>query len=162
MRYKLKPLTEIFVFKTPHMSMVVHSEEHYVGDAYFKIGDQAIFNNSPNKTRILFETDEYIDHNQDKWRLTSSELKIMIRMLLSPYRTSNATFLPLVQAHMNNWQAGMFIYNNFMCKGTKPFEYFAQLSRNDEDYDPKFIPIADVAFPHYEKLSRYPAFKRKG
>ena len=56
----------------------------------------------------------------------------------------------------------MFIYNDLMCGGSLSFEYFAQLSRKDPDYNPKYIPIADVKFPLYENLSRYKAFKKKG
>lgn len=159
MKYKLMPLTEVTLLKDKQnqLSLSVDSEFDRVGDWYFKFYVGTDYRSSPKVSRIKFETPDYVFHNDGRdWLLTSKIIKkYLIPMLLEPFIYTKKPLNWLTTQGFNNWTEGMYIFNNYMSQGTIPLEMFSSLKRSDNWYEPKFIPIADMTFPQYIKLTRY-------
>lgn len=165
-RYKLKPkpivesvelLNEVTLLKdyNNNVALEVDDEGDRKGNWYFKFFTGTSYERSSNVARIKFAEPVYVVHPYDPrtWTIGRKVIKnVLIPLLLKPYISNKDKLKELTQMGLNNWQAGMYIFNSYMCKWTIPFKKFTTLKRSDDWYDPGFIPIADVIFPDYMNL----------
>lgn len=168
-RYRLKPITENIIPLTEltiarnddeNVKLQVDKEVGRIGDWYFKFVGNTDYTRAEKIARIKFEFADYVFHGPIKlrWLLNSSQCKLLVKMLMLPFISTEAEYEYLTKMRFNNWIAGMYVWNFLMSDSTIPVQNFTNLTRSSPWYDPKYIPIADILkkpMPNYRELVRY-------
>ncbi|MCF0215214.1 MAG: hypothetical protein HUK21_01920 [Fibrobacteraceae bacterium] len=98
-----------------HILIQVNSDEHHIGNPYFKVYDSFSYEKSTRMNRISFLEPAYVKHTtygKKLWVLNAKDMKHLITILNTPSdhidrRDTSRTY--------TNWEWAIIQYNNEIC-----------------------------------------------